>query len=275
VATLDYVSLGRAGWKVAVSTTEGEAAHFGRKDAAPPAELYAEAEEAVDVVVRLWDSWEDDAVIRDQPTGRYVDRDKLHYVDFEGRFFGVRGPSITPRPPQGHPVVAVDASNDLALPIAGSFADLVYVDALDADAASQRRREIRERAAAAGRDPDDVAVLATIDVVIERDRDAARATRARLDARGGETGASDVSSGLDFVGTPAELAALLEGWFRAGAVDGFTIRPAVLPHTLALLVDDVAPILRERGVFRGAYDGATLRDHFGLTRPPNRYAETA
>ena len=173
VATLDYVSLGRAGWKVAVSTTEGEAAHFGRKDAAPPAELYAEAEEAVDVVVRLWDSWEDDAVIRDQPTGRYVDRDKLHYVDFEGRFFGVRGPSITPRPPQGHPIVAVDASNDLALPIAGSFADLVFVDALDPESASRRRREIRERAVAAGRDPDDVTVLANIDVVLERDRDAA------------------------------------------------------------------------------------------------------
>lgn len=272
VATLDWVSLGRAGWKVGVSSTEAEAAHFGRKDAAPLDELYAEAEEAVDVVVRLWDSWEDDAVIKDQATGRFVDRDKLHYVDFEGRFFGVRGPSITPRPPQGHPIVAVDATSDLGLPIAGTHADLVFVDASDPESASARRSEIRARVAAAGRDPDDVTVLANVDVVLEADRAAARATRERLDARA--PGAAGVS-GLDFVGTPSDFADLVETWFRADAVDGFTIRPAVLPQGLTMLVDEVVPILRERDVFRRAYDGSTLRDHLGLVRPPNRYAVTA
>ena len=125
---------------------------------------------------------------------------------------------------------------------------------------------------AAGRDPDDVTVLASIDVVLERDRDAALATRERLDASGGR---ADASGALDFVGTPSELAALIEDWFRARSRRRLHDPPAVLPHTLALLVDEVAPILRERGVFRRAYDGATLRDHFGLTRPPNRYAETA
>ena len=58
------------------------------------------------MVRRLWDSWEDDAIIRDVTTGRYVDRDKLHYIDFTGKYFSVKGPSITPRPPQGQPVVA-------------------------------------------------------------------------------------------------------------------------------------------------------------------------
>ena len=86
VATLDLVSGGRAGWHVAVSTTD-EAARalrpHGRRDRA--AELWAEADDAIEVVSRLWDSWEDDAVIRDRATGRYVDRDKLHYIDFEGR----------------------------------------------------------------------------------------------------------------------------------------------------------------------------------------------
>ncbi|SHW59784.1 Putative FMNH2-utilizing oxygenase [Mycobacteroides abscessus subsp. abscessus] len=56
----------------------------------------------MEVVRRLWDSWEDDAEIRDVATGRFIDRDKLHYIDFEGRFFSVKGPSITPRSPQGH-----------------------------------------------------------------------------------------------------------------------------------------------------------------------------
>jgi len=95
IATLDLVSQGRAGWQVAVSRTEEEALLFGRKPAAPPALLWQEAAEAVEVVVRLWDSWEDDAVIRDVATGRYVDRDRLHYIDFVGEFFSVKGPSIT------------------------------------------------------------------------------------------------------------------------------------------------------------------------------------
>ena len=69
-------------------------------------ELFDEAADAVEVVRRLWDSWEDDAIIRDAATGRYIDRNKLHYIDFRGKYFSVKGPSITPRPPQGQPVVA-------------------------------------------------------------------------------------------------------------------------------------------------------------------------
>ena len=70
------------------------------------AEHFDEAADYVEVLRRLWDSWEDDAEIRDVATGRFIDRDKLHYIDFEGRWFAVKGPSITPRPPQGQPVVA-------------------------------------------------------------------------------------------------------------------------------------------------------------------------
>ena len=77
---------------------------FGRRDVAG-VDLFDEATDAVEVVRRLWDGWEDDAVIRDVATGRFVDRDKLHYIDFAGKHFSVKGPSITPRPPQGQPVV--------------------------------------------------------------------------------------------------------------------------------------------------------------------------
>ena len=105
IATLDFISHGRAGWQVRVSGSPHEAALFGRRDVAG-ADLFDEADDAVEVVRRLWDSWEDDAVIRDVATGRFVDRDKLHYIDFAGKYFSVKGPSITPRPPQGQPVVA-------------------------------------------------------------------------------------------------------------------------------------------------------------------------
>ena len=105
IATLDYVSHGRAGWQPRVSATAHEAALFGRRDGSQ-IPFFDEAVEYVDVVRRLWDSWEDDAIIRDVSTGRYVDVDKLHYIDFAGKYFSVKGPSITPRPPQGQPVVA-------------------------------------------------------------------------------------------------------------------------------------------------------------------------
>jgi alkanesulfonate monooxygenase SsuD/methylene tetrahydromethanopterin reductase-like flavin-dependent oxidoreductase (luciferase family) len=128
VATLDLVSRGRAGWRVAVSTSAEAAKRFGRKDPQDLAELYAEADDAIEVVRRLWDSWEDDAVIRDQPTGRYLDRDKVHYINFEGPFFNVRGPSITPRSPQGQSLIFVDVRDEASRALATRRADVVLVD---------------------------------------------------------------------------------------------------------------------------------------------------
>ena len=103
IAALDLVSAGRAGWHVRVSTTAGAALRFGRRGAPDDAVAHAEADDAVEVAARLWDSWEDDAVIRDVATGRYIDRGKIHYIDFDGAHFSVRGPSITPRSPRGSP----------------------------------------------------------------------------------------------------------------------------------------------------------------------------
>jgi alkanesulfonate monooxygenase SsuD/methylene tetrahydromethanopterin reductase-like flavin-dependent oxidoreductase (luciferase family) len=270
IATLDFVSLGRAGWKLAVSTTEEDAARFGRKRAAPLTELYSEASEAADVVARLWDSWEDDAVIRDVATGRYIDRDKLHYIDYEGRFFRVRGPSITPRSPQAQPPVAVDVTSDEALAVAAAQADLAFLLTADVDEARRQRERIRDAAAVAGRATGVVAVLATIDIHLADDAAVATDERARLDALAApDTVTADT---LEVVGTPAILAAVLEEWFRSGAVDGFVLRPAVLPRGLSLLVDEVVPRLQDRGLFRRSYGATTLRGHFGWERPANRYA---
>jgi alkanesulfonate monooxygenase SsuD/methylene tetrahydromethanopterin reductase-like flavin-dependent oxidoreductase (luciferase family) len=269
VATLDIVSAGRAGWKVTVSTSEADAELFGRKPAAPLDELYDEAGDAIEVVRRLWDSWEDDAVIRDTATGRYVDRDKLHYIDFEGRFFSVRGPSVTPRSPQGQPVVVVDATAAAAVRVAGERADIALVECADASAAADAAAEVRAVAASVGRD-DEVAVLAVVDVLLGADAAAARAERDRLDALAGE--AVSRSTALDFVGAPGELAALIDGWLGADALDGFVLRPARLPHDLVRIADDVMPILRQRGGLRSGARDATLRGRFGWRRPPNRYA---
>jgi alkanesulfonate monooxygenase SsuD/methylene tetrahydromethanopterin reductase-like flavin-dependent oxidoreductase (luciferase family) len=239
IATIDLVSGGRAGWRVATSATPEEAAHFGRKAVAPPAELLAEAGEAIEVARRLWDSWEDDAVIRDVPTGRYIDRDKLHYIDFEGAFFSVRGPSIVPRSPQGQPLVVIDVPDTTAVELAIGHADVAVVPSLGDD--TQLARALRAAAARAGR-VDPLIVLGTLDVRF-----------------GGDAAPNDVVDRLETIAARDEL-------------DGFVLRPARLPHDLRVLVHDVAPILVDRGRLRERYESSTLRGHFGLDRPANRYA---
>ena len=151
IATLDFVSHGRAGWQVRVSGTPHEAELFGRRDVSG-VDLFDEASDAVEVVRRLWDSWEDDAVIRDVGTGRFIDRDKLHYIDFAGKYFSVKGPSITPRPPQGQPVVAALAHARPVYEFAARSADLVFITPKDDGlAAVDPRRGPRRRAAADSR----------------------------------------------------------------------------------------------------------------------------
>jgi alkanesulfonate monooxygenase SsuD/methylene tetrahydromethanopterin reductase-like flavin-dependent oxidoreductase (luciferase family) len=118
IATLDYVSRGRAGVQLDIAPDPLHAKHFGRRT--DLTDLWEEAADYAEVLRRLWDSWEDDAEIRDAATGRFIDREKLHHIDFEGRWFSVRGPSITPRPPQGHPLIAATEPG---------FADVVFADA--------------------------------------------------------------------------------------------------------------------------------------------------
>src|SRR4051812_31692803 len=144
IATLDYVSTGRAGVRVKVAGSPHEAAHFGRRSDLSIEDLFAEAGDWVEVVRRLWDSWEDDAEIRDVATGRFVDRDKLHYVDFTGRFFSVKGPSITPRPPQGQPVVAALAHQVPVYEFASRSADLVFITPQDDDDVTSTLGQIRQ-----------------------------------------------------------------------------------------------------------------------------------
>src|SRR5690606_4595461 len=231
--------------------------------------LWREAADAVEVVVRLWDSWEDDAVIRDAATGRYIDRDKLHYIDFEGEFFSVKGPSITPRPPQGHPLVVLRADEDEALPVAARWADVVRISAPDLTAAADARQRIRQAVAAAGRDPDDVTVLLDVEVHLAADRDRARRDLAELD-RLARTELPP--SSVRVLGAPTDLADLIGAAVRTFAADGVTLIPLVLPADLGVVADQVVPLLAGRGLLRTGSAGGSLRARFGLPRPANHFA---
>ncbi|WP_052867550.1 LLM class flavin-dependent oxidoreductase [Streptomyces niger] len=247
VQTLDWVSRGRAGWQAEVSRTPAEAALFGRRPAAPAEALWREAADVADVVGRLWDSWEDDAEIRDAATGRFIDRDKLHHVDFRGTSstgepFTVRGPSIVPRPPQGRPVIVLDATDAAAREAAAAHADVALVRAEDPDTAYAARAALRARAAELGRAPGTLRVLASLPIE------------------------------LPAAGDAAGLADLLTDWHAADTADGFHLRPADPVRDLGRLVDGTVPVLRRRGLLRRSYAGTTLRDHLGLDRPVSRYA---
>jgi alkanesulfonate monooxygenase SsuD/methylene tetrahydromethanopterin reductase-like flavin-dependent oxidoreductase (luciferase family) len=258
IATLDYVSLGRAGLAVEISGAPDTAEHFGRREFPQPEEdLYDEAADYVEVVRRLWDSWEDDAEIRDVATGRFIDREKLHYIDFTGRWFSVKGPSITPRPPQGQPLVAASARNEAGYRLAERAADIVFVTEPDA---------LSGRAERAGRP---LLVFADLVVFLDEDERKAASRKARLDEL---AGAEFTAETRIFTGTPAGLADELLALREAG-VAGFRLRPGAIPHDLTAITRGLVPELRRRGAFRAGYDAPTLRGLLGLTRPANRYAD--
>ncbi|SEE09625.1 Flavin-dependent oxidoreductase, luciferase family (includes alkanesulfonate monooxygenase SsuD and methylene tetrahydromethanopterin reductase) [Streptomyces sp. 2231.1] len=280
IATLDYVSTGRAGLRVQITARPDEAAHFGRRTIEPVdaydspaardqvAALFEEATDHVEAVRRLWDSWEDDAEIRDAATGRFIDRDKLHYIDFQGRFFSVKGPSITPRPPQGQPLVTALAHQTVPYRLVARQADVGYVTPHDTDQARAIVTEIRAEQEAAGRAGETLHVFGDLVVFLDDTRAEAQARRERLDTLAGEPYTSDARI---FTGTAAQLADLLEELASAG-LTGFRLRPAVAGHDLPRISRDLVPELQRRDRFRDAYEAGTLRGLLGLARPANRYA---
>ncbi|MEV6772487.1 LLM class flavin-dependent oxidoreductase [Nocardia sp. NPDC051030] len=250
IASLDFATHGRAGWEVTVAA--GEAKLFGRKPEQDSHSRWFEADEATEVVARLWDSWEDDAEVRDIGTGRFIDRGKLHYIDFTGDNFAVKGPSITPRPPQGQPLVAVRAAESHSIRVAVHRADLIRIVAPDLAAAAATRTELRSAVAAAGRDPNQVRVLLDIDIHLAATVDQATSEVAQLE----DWIATEAPKSVFHIGTPAELREVLHQVETDCAADGVVLRPlalaAALPHLPALT--------------------PTLRERLGLPRPANRYA---
>jgi alkanesulfonate monooxygenase SsuD/methylene tetrahydromethanopterin reductase-like flavin-dependent oxidoreductase (luciferase family) len=281
IATLDFVSHGRAGLQARVSPTALEARQFGRRlipdlpndvDAIGGgqaiADLFDEAADFIEVVRRLWDSWEDDAEIRDVATGRFVDRDKLHYIDFEGAHFSVKGPSITPRPPEGQPLVTLLAHGPWPFELAARSADVVFITPSDIVSVRSLIETLRAHEEAVSRIGPPLQIFADVLVFLDEDAAKAQQRRERLDDLDGHPLRSDA---LIFAGTPHELAELLVEWHQNG-IGGFRLRPATIPHDLQMITRQLVPALQHRSVFRQHYDDITLRSRLGLSRPINRYA---
>jgi len=324
LATLDFLSHGRAGWNIVTTVEPAAAGNFGDRPHPPAADRYDRAGEYVEVVLKLWDAWADDAAVMSRSTGQWADPARLHPPRHHGKYFDVASYLPFPRSPQGHPFLTQAGSSGPGVALAARYADAVFTPLADIPAGIEFRQRLRAQAAERGRDPDHVRVLPGLSFLLAGTDAEAAALRDELEAAAsGEFrwrnlanlagldyaaidpdapfpaellaaapktsfGASiyrmaeqDPSAsfraiaqklsalpgGLDYTGTPEGLAQLMTGWHEAGACDGFTLMPNVLPDQLTAFVDQVVPILQKAGLARTEYAGTTLRDHVGLPRP--------
>ncbi|MGY2049502.1 LLM class flavin-dependent oxidoreductase [Methylobacterium sp. JK268] len=320
LATLDHLSGGRAAWNVVTSFQDAEAKNFSKAQQVPRAKRYDRADEFLEVVFKLWDSWEDAALVLDRATPLFADPGKVRAIDHAGEWFSVRGPLNVPRPPQGYPVIIQAGASERGRAFAAQWADVIFVSHDSFDSARAFYAEMKERAVRHGRHPDALKILPSATPLVGETRaiaeEKSRLLRSLVDPHAGlstlayhldvdlsafpldaplpdvdvpgvqghyqEVRERTVKTGLtlrelgrhygsryegDFVGTPDDVADRMEHWFREGAADGFTLAAPHQPGGFEDFVRLVVPVLQRRGVFRTAYEGTTLRDNLGLTRP--------
>lgn len=327
IASLDHISGGRAGWNVVTSWLSGTADNFSKGEHPPHPVRYRIAKEHVSVVKGLWDSWEDDAFVRNKKTGEFFTPGKLHALNHKGEFFSVKGPLNIARSKQGHPLIFQAGTSEDGRNFAAEYSDAIFVHAESLEEAQAYYRDLKKRAAGFGRNPLDLSILPGIRPIVGRDEaevesryqqavelvsieDAIVAlgrpfndhdfSQYPLDApfpELGELGSNSQKGGSDrikqvakdegltlrevalffsrprreFVGTAEQVADTLQTWFEHEAADGFIIN-SLLPDGLQYFVELVVPVLQSRGLFRSEYSGSTLREHFSLQVPQNRYA---
>ncbi|ALX47516.1 monooxygenase [Lentibacillus amyloliquefaciens] len=328
-SSLDMLSGGRAGWNVVTSGLEKTALNFSRKVEEHPDHTtrYKKASEFIDVMQGLWNSWEENAFIRDKATGTFIDTEKMHELNHVGEFFSVKGPLNIARSRQGEPVIFQAGSSADGRELAAKKAETVFAIMTSIKKAQHYYRDLKQRVTMYGRNPESVHVMQGISPIICQTEEEAEAkyqeiahlvridqaltflsrlfefhdfSKYPLDEQFpnvGDLGKNSYRSDTDrikqeakeekltlrevalreatprppFLGTPEKVADLIQKWFETRAADGFIII-ANLPSCLAAFVDQVVPILQQRGLFRMTYEADTLRANLGLKVPGNRHA---
>ncbi|QAY65321.1 LLM class flavin-dependent oxidoreductase [Paenibacillus protaetiae] len=165
-ASIDHISGGRAGWNVVTSPLEGSALNFSKKEHPTHDQRYRIAEEYLEVAKGLWDSWEDDAFVRNKETGVFFDPSKMHRLNHEGEFFSVQGPLNIARSKQGHPVVFQAGSSDSGRRLAAKTADAVFTGHETIEEAKAFYSDVKKRAAEFGRSADEILIFPGIGPII-------------------------------------------------------------------------------------------------------------
>jgi FMN-dependent oxidoreductase (nitrilotriacetate monooxygenase family) len=180
--TLDHIARGRFGWNIVTSGEDGSAHNFGMDKLYPRDVRYEMADEYMDLVCQLWDSWDPDAVVLDRETGTYADHTKVREINFEGKYFKCRGPLNTVRSPQGRPTFVQAGGSPKGRDFAAKHADSIIATATGIEGMKEYRDDVRARAETHGRKPDDVKVLFLVSPILGETHDEALAKRARITA---------------------------------------------------------------------------------------------
>ena len=165
-ASLDHLSGGRAGWNLVTSDNAAEAQNFGRDEHIGHAQRYSRAKEFYDVVTGLWDSWQDDAFIRDKTSGQYYDPAKLHVLNHAGEHFRVKGPLNVARPPQGYPVIVQAGSSEVGRELAAQTAEVVFTAQPSLASAQAFYADLKGRLGKYGRSADSLKIMPGVFVVV-------------------------------------------------------------------------------------------------------------
>jgi FMN-dependent oxidoreductase (nitrilotriacetate monooxygenase family) len=238
-ASLDHLSNGRAGWNVVTTSNPDAALNFGLDDHMPHDERYVRAREFFDVVTGLWDSWADDAFIRDAQSGLYFDPAKLHTLNHKGTYFSVRGPLHIARPVQGWPLIVQAGSSEPGKQLAAETAEAVFAAPSTLADGQRFYADVKGRMDRLGRNRDHLKILPAAFVVVGQTVEEARAMRAKLDSLVYEESA--IASLSIALGTDASR------------FDLDRLLPTDLPETNA------SKTSRERAIELGRRDNLTVR----------------
>lgn len=268
-ASLDHISRGRAAWNIVTSFSIAGSRNFGSGGRLTHADRYDKGEEFVQVVKALWDSWSDDAVIDDRASGRFLAKDRIHEIGHKGAHYEVAGPLNLPRSPQGRPVLVQAGSSDTGRDFAARHAEAVFTAHIEKATAVEFYRDLKARAAAAGRQPEHLLVLPGISAMIAGTETEAKGMERELnelaDVQIGLTRLSDRFDGHDFSRIPLD---------QMLSPDDFP-DPARNESSRGRIELIVGAVRRERPTLRQLLAKlAGARGHFVMAGTPEQVADT-
>ena len=315
-STADSIAGGRFGWNIVSSAEDRAAQNFGLEGLPEHDERYNVAEEYFDVVNQLWDSWEADAVVMDRKTHTFADFNKVHTIDFDGKYFKSRGPLNTVPSPQHRPTFLQAGASPKGRQFAAGAADAIIAVGTGVEGMKEYRDDVRARAKASGRNPDDIKLFFVVSPTIAATEAEARAAHERFSSSdrfvekalvaissnteidfkqfdldeplpadlttNGERGSLEhfmrgdgtpgpktlrqlavaaASFGMEFIGTPEQVADEMEAAITEIGGDGFLLwRRGLTRSYIESVCDGLVPELQRRGLTRTEYTKSTLRE---------------
>ena len=268
-ASLDHLSGGRVGWNIVTSWVGGAGPNFGYERAPDHSERYARADEFLEVVTALWDSWSDDAIVDDPESGRFLDPTRIRRIAHKGRHYSVAGPLNLPRAPQGRPVLVQAGSSATGKAFAAKYAEAVFTAHLTKESAVAFYAELKRAAADAGRHASGIVVLPGLSAAVGSTDAEGQALLEELnDLTDIDVGLSRLSNrfgGYDFSALPLDQPLSLDDFPDPSTVQAAQSRAATITELVA----------RERPTLRGLLRQlAGARGHFTLAGSPERIADT-